>query len=219
MLRRKCGAERQFTAFLRERARIESGASPDAARRIRDLDGQIRRRFERTVAPFVLDMAGFTRLTLARGILHCLTMICRMRDLCGPVIARRRGAVVRIEADNLFAHFPRVRDAVDAAADVQEVLAAANVGTADDSDVHVGIGIGWGPTLVFERDMWGLEFNLASKLGEDLAGAGEVFLTTAARRAVEDEPYRFRRVRLAVAGRPHTAWLLRLQARPATGPT
>lgn len=41
-------------------------------------------------------------------------------------------------------------------------------------------GIGYGEVLNLEHDLFGLEVNLASKLGEDLAEPGDVLLTPAA---------------------------------------
>ena len=80
-------------------------------------------------------------------------------------------------------------------------------------DIQISVGIGWGPTLVLERDMWGAEFNLASKLGEDLAGAGEVLLTSSAHRALGRSPYAFRRRTVTVSGMPYNSYLLRWHAR------
>ena len=208
-------------ALLAERSRCCRATDDDADERsdarVAALDRRICRKFERQVAIFVLDMAGFTRITVARGILHYLMMIHRMRELCVPVVRRHRGVVVRTEADNLFARFPTVSHAVDTSLDILDRLGEANLETDDESDVHVSVGIGWGPTLVLDRDLWGSEFNLAAKLGEDIAGANEIWLTGAARRALSDAPgraaLRFRRRALTLSGMPYTAWLLRPHAR------
>ena len=59
--------------------------------------------------------------------------------------------------------------------------ALRNRGLPEDWDVHVGIGLGFGPLLmVGDHDAYGNEMNLASKLGEDLAQAGDILLTEAA---------------------------------------
>jgi class 3 adenylate cyclase len=198
---------------LRQRSRASLDGSTAAARRLQEIDKRIRRRFERTVAVFVLDMAGFTRLTVLRGIVHYLMLIRRMQDVCLPALRRHRGRLVKTEADNLFAWFPSVDRAVAAALEMLDRLSEVNMQTDDESDVQVSIGIGWGPSLVMAHDMWGSEFNFASKLGEDLAGAGEVLLTDAAHRELKGGPYRFRRRPVNVSGMPYDAWLLRLTAR------
>jgi class 3 adenylate cyclase len=209
--------ERILAELLARRSECCRAADEDADERhderVGEVDRRICRRFERRVAVFVLDMAGFTRITVARGILHYLMMIHRMRELCTPLVRRHRGVVVKTDADNLFAHFPTVRCAVDASLDILDRLGEANLDTDDESDVHVSVGIGWGPTLVLDRDLWGSEFNLAAKLGEDIAGANEIWLTGAARRALPPgRTHRFRRRALTLSGMPYTAWLLRPHA-------
>ncbi|NMC71564.1 MAG: adenylate/guanylate cyclase domain-containing protein [Myxococcales bacterium] len=204
--------EELLADLLRQRSLAALDGSTAAARRLQQIDRRIRDRFERTVAVFVLDMAGFTRLTVLRGIVHYLMLIRRMRDVCVPVLRRHRGRLVKAEADNLFAWFPAVAPAVAASLEMLDRLSEINAQTDDESDVQVSIGIGWGPTLVMGHDMWGSEFNFASKLGEDLAGAGEILLTGAAHRELRGGPYRFRRRPVNVSGMPYDAWLLRLTA-------
>jgi adenylate cyclase len=205
--------EAELARLLHEREKWAYDGSVAGSRALAAQERRIRRRFERQAAIFVLDMSGFTRITIERGILHYLMMIHRMRELCAPCVTRHRGVVVKTEADNLFARFPTVRRAVDAALDMLEVLGEANVETEDESDIQISVGIGWGPTLVLEHDMWGSEFNLASKLGEDIASAGDVLLTGAAHGALRGAPFRFRRRPITVSGMPYTAYLLRLRAR------
>jgi class 3 adenylate cyclase len=213
MTRRLASDEKVLSGMLAERARHAHDSSAESSRRLMALDQRIRRRFEKTVAVLVLDMSGFTRITLERGILHYLMMIHRMRELCGPCVRRCGGRVVKTEADNLFARFDGVREAVDASVAMLERLSEANVATDDESDIQISVGIGWGATLVLQRDMWGSEFNLASKLGEDLAGTGEVLLTAAAHRALGRSRYTFRRRPVTVSGMPYSSYLLRWHAR------
>ena len=53
--------------------------------------------------------------------------------------------------------------------------------------LQICIGVGFGRLLVVgDEDVFGEEVNLASKLGEDVAGPGEVLLTESAWRAVQD---------------------------------
>ena len=59
-------------------------------------------------------------------------------------------------------------------------------------------GIGYGDMLDLDDDMFGLEVNLASKIGEDLARPGEALLTPSAAAALD--PATLRRVV------PHRSW-------------
>ena len=146
-----------------------------------DLDREIWGAFGETHAVWVLDMCGFSRLTMRYGITHFLSMIHRLHGIVRPIIARHEGRVVKTEADNVFAVFGAVAAAVAAARDVQEQLATANVFLPEDWDLHASIGMGYGEILMVEDDdCYGHELNLASKLGEDVAAAGETLLTEAA---------------------------------------
>lgn len=162
--------------------------------RIPQLDGRIREQFEAPRAVLVLDMCGFSRVTLRHGIIHYLAMIRRTHQTVLPIVAARGGHVFKTEADNVFATFPKVPAAIAAATDIQAELARANSVLPSDWDVHVGIGVGFGPLLVIgEDDVYGSEMNLASKLGEDVAEAGDVLLTEGAFAAAGRDRKRFRK--------------------------
>ena len=150
--------------------------------RLAVIDREIWDKFGETHAAWVLDMCGFSRLTMRYGITHFLSMIHRLHGIVRPLIARHAGRVVKTEADNVFAVFGRVEAALAAARDVQEHLATANAFLPEDWDLHASIGIGWGELLMIadDDDFYGNELNLASKLGEDIAEAGETMLTAAA---------------------------------------
>jgi len=170
--------------------------------RIPRLDREIRTRFEQRHAVLVLDMCGFSRLTLRYGIIHFLAMIRRMHVVIAPLVVRAGGRVVKTEADNLFAAFPDVPQALAAARRIGVELDRQNAVLPEDWDLHVGIGIGYGDILmVGHHDFFGGELNLASKLGEDVAGAGEVLLTeAAAARAGKRWRDRLQRRRVRVGG-------------------
>ncbi len=117
------------------------------------IDQQIQDLFSCTQAIFVLDMSGFSRLTLRHGILHFLGMIRRMRVISEPIVLQFEGRVIKQEADNLFAVFPNVMSAIAASFSILEDLAAVNTGLPDDQDIHVGIGYG-GANGRRQRPLW-----------------------------------------------------------------
>ena len=163
-----------------ERLLGEMLARPEAEDELaREIDAQ----FGETSAVLVLDMSGFSRTTQRRGIVAFLLMIHEMRRIAEPVIEANGGIVVKAEADNLYCLLESVEGAVAAAREVIERLDAANLLLPDERRLYASIGIGWGRVLnVDERDMYGDEVNLASKLGEDVAERGEILLTDAARK-------------------------------------
>lgn len=168
--------------------------------RMDEIDKEIRQKFEQTKAIFVLDMSGFSRLVQRYGIIHYMGMIQRMRRTVGPAVEKHNGVVVKFEADNCFAVFDTSEDALKASLDIHAELNKINESTPEESDVHVSIGIGYGPVLLFCEDMYGNELNLASKLGEDVAERDEILLTDAARKQISSGEYKFKNVPLTVSG-------------------
>ena len=153
-----------------------------------EIDGEIWRRFGRTRAVLVLDMCGFSRLTMRYGITHFLAMIRRLQTLVRPVIAEGGGRLVKTEADNVFATFDDVPEALATARAIQRSLDAANAFLPEDWDLHAAIGIGYGPILLIgDADLFGSEMNIASKLGEDVAARGEILLSSGARERIAAE--------------------------------
>lgn len=174
-----------------------------------EIDTEIWRRFGQTRAILVLDMCGFSRLTMRYGITHFLAMIRRLGVIVRPVVERSGGQVVKAEADDLFATFEDVGAAVACARSIHASLEAANAFLPEDWDLHAGIGIGYGPLLVVGGvDLFGSEMNLASKLGEDLAQKGEILLTSSAREQLPPSFPGLRDIPFETSGLELRAWRL-----------
>jgi adenylate cyclase len=129
-------------------------------------------------AVFVLDMSGFSLLTRKHGIVHYLSMVRRMQLTTEPIVKSYGGIMIKYEADNCFAVFPDSLAAVNAAIAMQHAFTAENLLTSDDLDIHISCGIDYGKILIIgHEDCFGEPVNRASKIGEDLAAAGEIFVT------------------------------------------
>lgn len=169
--------------------------------RVAEIDAQIKEAFCEAHAILVMDMSGFSRLTISHGIIHFLAMIHRMNEIAKPALEEHGGEVVKFEADNAFAVFPNVEQAVEAAIDILKRLSAANTMLPDELDMYEKFGIGYGEVLMLaEEDLYGGEVNLASKLGEDLARRGEILLTEAAYKQVNPESREFEELLVSVSG-------------------
>lgn len=152
------------------------------------IDAQIHETFVETYAILVMDSSGFSRLSQDQGIIAALAEIERMRGVVMPVIQQHEGSIFKIEVDNVYAVFPTVQQAIAASEDMIQHVRPL--------DKHVSIGIGYGDLIMISNsvpdgscysDVYGEEMNLASKLGEDLAGADEVLLTESAFRQLRDQ--------------------------------
>jgi len=147
-----------------------------------EITAEIERDFTQRRAVLVLDMSGFSRTTQVHGVVAFLMMIHQMRLLAVPTIEACGGTLVKAEADNLYCLFPDVAQAVRAAREIMARLSTVNVLLPAGRRLYASIGIGYGDILaVGGHDLFGDEVNLTSKLGEDVAQAGMVLLTEAAR--------------------------------------
>ena len=145
-----------------------------------EIEQRIRQTFGEERAVMVLDMTGCSRTAQTHGIVPCLVMIHQLRKLADAPIRAHGGTIVKAEGDNLFCLFDCVEDAVASTRAIAARLDAVNVVLPRELELYASIGIGFGPVLNLGDDLWGNEVNLASKLGEDLAGHGEVLLTETA---------------------------------------
>jgi len=158
--------------------------------RTSEIDKQIRDAFEQNVAVLVLDMVGFSRLTVEYGIIHYLAMIHQMQEAALPAVTANGGTLIKQDADDIFAIFQTPAAALDSALDIFRAFEAVNSVVPPERDIYGSIGIGYGTTLVIDgNDIFGSEVNIACKLGEDLAGKSEILLTSAAYRALPADRY------------------------------
>lgn len=148
---------------------------PDDRQKIQDT---LWKEFGHRKAVFIMDMSGFSLLTQKFGIVHYLSMVKRMQITTQPIIEKHNGQVVKFEADNCFAMFEEVAEAARAAIALNTAFGAMNQFTDDEFDIRVSIGIDCGDVLLIGGpDYFGHTVNRASKLGEDVAGPGEIIVT------------------------------------------
>jgi class 3 adenylate cyclase len=85
---------------------------------------------------------------------------------------------------------------------MQHAFNAANLLTADDLDIRVACGIDYGKILVVGNDdCFGDAVNRASKLGEDVAEAGDILVTKEAMELVPAEAgIKAREISISISG-------------------
>jgi class 3 adenylate cyclase len=164
---------RRLRSYLRRRA-----AAPPMKRA--GMDAASTGALFRKRAVVFTDCANFTVRTLRDGILHFLMVFEAAVDGTEAVVRRAGGSVLKIEADSLLLLFPDATSACRGAEAIEAFLAGFNLGRSPDEQARFSYGIGYGDLLDLDGDTFGLEVNLASKMGEDLARPGEILLTPAA---------------------------------------
>lgn len=156
---------------------LQFSQEPDHSQRLA-LEADLWQEFGADRAVLVLDMSGFSELSVRYGIVHYLSMVRRMQLTVEPIVRRYSGTLVKFEADNCFAMFPDVAGAIQAAIELNEAISSANQATPAELDIRIACGIDFGPILVLPgEDFFGNAVNRACKLGEDLAAAGEILVT------------------------------------------
>ena len=148
-------------------------------------DRSLRERAERDLTVWVSDSSGFTRKTHEHGILQFLAVMTRCYGFVAPILERHGGKVYTQNADNILAMFPEPVRALRAAVAVQRRLRRYNSGKKDAEQFHLCIGIHCGRALELEDDVFGDCVNVAAKVGEDLAGKGEILVTGEVSRRVK----------------------------------
>ena len=164
---------RALRAYLRRRARAKRVDRPE-------LDcGAFPSLFKKRAVVFT-DTADFTVRTARDGILHFLMLFERLVPEARRGVARAHGEIVKVEADSFLLRFPDAVSACRGIDAMEATLRRLNRGRPENERLRFGYGVGFGDVLDLEHDLFGLEVNLASKLGEDMARPGEALLTPAA---------------------------------------
>jgi len=152
--------------------RLKSGSNkPEIDQRIWDLFGE-------KWAVMVTDLAGFSKGSEKWGIVHFLQTILESHRLLIPLIDEHDGILVKTEADSLLVIFRNPEKALHCAVAMQKMLAIYNQSTPLEEQVNLCVGLGYGDILrIGDSDVFDVEVNAASKLGEDMAKAEEILVT------------------------------------------
>jgi adenylate cyclase len=175
------------TEKLLRHLRLRARAAP--TRRAR-LDARIREALFRPRAVVFTDTSDFTVRTARDGILHCLMLFARLAVEARTAIRRCGGDILKMEGDSWLLRFDDAEAACRGVVALETAIARANRGRPESERLHFSYGIGYGEVLDLESDMYGLEVNLASKIGTELARPGEVLMTPAAAAALDRKTLR-----------------------------
>jgi class 3 adenylate cyclase len=169
---------RRLVAFLKKRARAAPSKRPEMD--CKSFPALFRKR-----AIVLTDTADFTVRTARDGILHFLMIFDRLVEGASRVVARAGGELLKVEADSLLLGFADASAACRGVLALDAFIRRQNRGRPENEQLRFSYGIGYGDVLDLDADMFGLEVNLAAKLGEDMAKPGEALLTPAAAAALD----------------------------------
>ena len=171
----------------------------------RDIDTRIWELFGEEWTILFTDLAGFSRHVAEFGIIHFLQTIYESERLFVPIIEQHGGILLKVEGDSMMVIFRRAESALQCAVTMQQAAAGYNRGREESEQVLLCAGLGFGKVLrIGDADVFGAEVNVASKLGEDSAEAGEILLTGAVYEKVammaSSSEYSFERLSFAPPG-------------------
>jgi class 3 adenylate cyclase len=159
--------------------RLQPGA--DKAR----IDARIWDLFGERWAVMFTDLSGFSRRVAEFGVIHFLQVIHESQRLLIPHIDDHDGILLKCDGDSMLVIFRSVAKALECSLAMQRALAAYDRDRAEEDQVLLCVGLGFGDVLrIGDADVFGAEVNAASKLGEDMARPWEILVTDQVRSAL-----------------------------------
>ncbi|WP_205696108.1 adenylate/guanylate cyclase domain-containing protein [Conexibacter sp. SYSU D00693] len=172
-----------------------------------------RGRGDRPIALLLTDLVRFSSFALEAGDTATLSLL---RDAGGALegaVKTHRGTIVKRLGDGLMASFAHPQQAVEAALDGLDAIAALEV---DGYDPQMRAGVHWGRPRRLGGDLFGVDVNVAARIGE-AAGAQELLVSEAALALVDVDALDLgRSKRLKADGAPKDLRVRRV--RRAAGP-
>ena len=185
--------DRKYREFLKL---IKKRNSTKNKKIIEVIDSKIKMKYEKNSAIMITDSARFTRRTKTLGVVRCLALLREVNDQLRNVIMKNKGKLMKEAVDNLVVRFRTPDDAVKCGIAMNKFLAKRNTKVKGQEKYNICTGIGYGKVLLFDRDFFGHEVNLTSKLGEDAARTDEILITGNAYKHLKNKKkYKSRKVR------------------------
>jgi adenylate cyclase len=132
------------------------------------------RAVRRLAAILAADVVGYSRL-MGRDENGTLTRLKAHRtERLEPTLARHGGRLVKLTGDGALVEFPSAVDALGAAIEFQQAMAAANRDQREDTAIVFRIGLHLGDLIVEEDDLYGDGVNVAARLEAEAPAGGIV---------------------------------------------
>ncbi len=130
------------------------------------------------VAVLFADVVGSTRLFELLGDVRARDMIATCIEVMRGATEKNAGTVIKTMGDEVMATFPSADDALSAAAQMQQQIAAHSQLKIDGHAVAIRIGCHFGPVVLENRDVFGSTVHTANRMTSQ-AKAGQIVTTSA----------------------------------------
>ena len=118
----------------------------------------------RLAAIVFTDIVGFTDLS-ARDEENAYRLVVKQRNILKPIVLKYEGQWLKEEGDALLLSFPSTKEAVNCSIQIQEVVKQVD-------DLNLRIGIHQGDVIQEEKDVFGDDVNIASRIQPFAAPGG-----------------------------------------------
>jgi adenylate cyclase len=130
----------------------------------------------RLAAILAADVVGYSRMVAKDESGTLAALKTRRREILQPLVGKHAGRIIKVMGDGVLVEFGSAVNAVVCGAELQDAMAAANVGVAEDRRIVLRVGINLGDVVVEGSDLYGDGVNIAARL-ETLAEPGSVYLS------------------------------------------
>jgi TolB-like protein/Tfp pilus assembly protein PilF len=130
----------------------------------------------RLAAIMAADVVGYSRLMEQDEAGTLVALKARRKKVLEPLVAKHHGRIFKVTGDGVLVEFASAVNAVQCAIELQQDMAAANAGQADDRHIVVRIGVNLGDVMVEGGDLYGDGVNIATRL-EAIAEPGGIIVS------------------------------------------
>jgi class 3 adenylate cyclase len=138
---------------------------------------------ETEVAVLFADVVGSTRLYEQLGDNRARELILICLDVMRDATERSRGTVIKTIGDEVLAIFPTPNDALDAASEMHQDIAARPELLVQGQQMAIRIGCHFGPVVLENRDIFGTTVHTANRVTSQAKGGQVILSAEAVRRA------------------------------------
>jgi class 3 adenylate cyclase len=172
-------------------------------------------KLRRNITVLFTDLKGSTSYFEKFGDSAGLLMVHRCNTMLAEAVERQGGKVIKTIGDAVMASFENNAEAIAAAIEMQEAIAADNAGKSGAEKISIRIGINYGLGIVKSNDVFGDVVNVASRV-EGAASPEQILISLSLYEAIKgDNRFRIRPFgSFALKGKSQKLELFEVQWRP-----
>ena len=133
----------------------------------------------RLAAIVFTDIVGFTDLS-AKDEEGAYKLVVKQREILKPIVLKHEGQWLKEEGDMLLLSFPSTKEAVNCSIQIQEAVKKVD-------DLNLRIGIHQGDVIQEEKDVFGDDVNIASRI-EPFAAPGGIAVSQKIQQDLSSNP-------------------------------